>query len=129
MDGKVPQIPPGNAGVCPWDAPNEGRLHHSIRWVAALVTVGLCGLLIAHTVGVLSSTGLSNFTALYTMVVACYVFSRFVLAAIYKAPRDAGLGLTYVRNANTNLLTHMQAASYYVSFRLFKAAESVVNTR
>lgn len=37
-------------------------------------------------------------------------------------------GLTYVRNANTNLLTHMQAASYYVSFQLFTAAESVVNT-
>ena len=37
-------------------------------------------------------------------------------------------GLTYVRNATTNLLTRMQAASYYVNFQLFKAAESVVNT-
>jgi hyaluronan synthase len=241
------QLPSASAGHLPWDGPDEGRLHHSIRWVAALVTAGLCGLLIAHTVGVLSSTGLSNFTALYTMVVACYVFSRFVLAAIYRAPRDAGLepslaivipafnegeavartidsccaivyppdkievvvindgstddtwehmnraaarypgrvtcidlgsnqgkrkamaagiratanefvicvdsdslpapwairklvqgfadpkvgaisGLTYVRNTTTNLLTQMQAASYYVSFQLFKAAESVVNT-
>ena len=246
-DGEVQELPPGHAGGCPWDAPNEGRLHRSIRWMAALVTAGLCGLLIAHTVGVLGSTGLNNFTAFYTLVVACYVFSRFVLAAIYKPPRDAGLepslaivvpafnegkavartidscctidyppdkiqlvvindgstddtweqmnvaaarypgqvtcldlgsnqgkraamaagirategeflicvdsdsmpapgamrklvqgfadskvgaisGLTYVRNANTNLLTQMQAASYYVSFQLFKAAESVVNT-
>lgn len=247
LHGKAEQTPPKIVGHLPWDGPDEGRLHHSIRWVAALVTAGLCGLLIAHTVGVLSSTGLTNFTALYTMVVACYVFSRFVLAAIYRAPRDAGLepslaivipafnegeavartidaccaivypphklelvvindgstddtweqmnvaaarypgrvtcidlgsnqgkrkamaagirataneflicvdsdslpapwavrklvqgfadpkvgaisGLTYVRNTNTNLLTHMQAASYYVSFQLFKAAESVVNT-
>jgi len=36
-------------------------------------------------------------------------------------------GLTYLRNANSNVLTHMQAASYYVSFQLLKAAESVVN--
>jgi hyaluronan synthase len=33
-------------------------------------------------------------------------------------------GLTYVRNADTNLLTRMQAARYYVSFQLLKAAES-----
>jgi hyaluronan synthase len=37
-------------------------------------------------------------------------------------------GLTYIRNANTNLLTYMQAASCYVCFQLFKAAEPVVNT-
>jgi hyaluronan synthase len=36
-------------------------------------------------------------------------------------------GLTYVRNADTNALTKMQAARYYVSFQLLKAAESVVN--
>jgi hyaluronan synthase len=206
----------------------------------------LCGLLILHVVGLLRGTGLATFTGVYTMVLACYIFSRFVLAAIYKPPRDAGLeptiaivvpafnegnavvrtidacctlayppekvdvvaindgstddtwaqmnlaaarypgrvtcidlgynqgkraamaagiratnaeilvfvdsdsmpapwavrklvqgfadpkvgavsGLTYIRNANTNVLTHMQAASYYVSFQLLKAAESVVN--
>jgi hyaluronan synthase len=37
-------------------------------------------------------------------------------------------GLTHVRNVKANLLTRMQAASYYVNFQLFKAAESVVNT-
>lgn len=230
----------------PWDVPNEGRLHHSVRWAAALVTAGLCGLLIFHIVGLLRGAGLGTVTGIYTMVIAGYIFSRFVLAAIYKPPRDAGLeptiaivvpafnegnavvrtidscctiayppekielvaindgstddtweqmnlaaarypgrvkcidlghnqgkraamaagiratdaeilvfvdsdsmpapwavrklvqgfadpkvgavsGLTYLRNANANVLTHMQAASYYVSFQLLKAAESVVN--
>jgi hyaluronan synthase len=247
MDGKVGQIPTGDVNGCPWDAPHEGRLHHSIRWGAALVTAGLCGLLIWHTVRLLRGTGVGSFTGYYTMVIACYFFSRFLFAAIYRAPRDAGLepslaivipafnegeavlrtidsccmiayppdkveivvindgstddtweqmtiaaarypgrvtcidlgtnqgkraamaagirategeflvcvdsdsmpapsavrklmqgfadpkvgaisGLTYLRNANTNLLTHMQAASYYVSFQLFKAAESILNT-
>ncbi|MBD0291260.1 MAG: glycosyltransferase family 2 protein, partial [Thermoleophilia bacterium] len=36
-------------------------------------------------------------------------------------------GLTYVRNAEANTLTRMQAARYYVSFQLLKAAESVVS--
>jgi hyaluronan synthase len=35
-------------------------------------------------------------------------------------------GLTHVRNARTNALTRMQAARYYVSYQLLKAAESVV---
>ena len=230
----------------PWDVPNEGRLHQSVRWAAALVTALLCGLLILHMVRLLRGAGLGTFAGVYTMVLACYIFSRFVLAAIYRPPRDAGLeptiaivvpafnegngvvrtidscctvayppekvdvvvindgstddtweqmnlaaarypgrvtcidlgrnqgkraamaagiratdaeilvfvdsdsmpapwavrklvqgfadpkvgavsGLTYIRNANTNVLTHMQAASYYVSFQLLKAAESVVN--
>ncbi|GAA3345428.1 glycosyltransferase family 2 protein [Amorphoplanes nipponensis] len=35
-------------------------------------------------------------------------------------------GLTYVRNADTNSLTRMQATRYYVSFQLLKSAESVL---
>lgn len=35
-------------------------------------------------------------------------------------------GLTYVRNTETNTLTRMQAARYYVSFQLLKSAESVL---
>ncbi|GAB3985984.1 glycosyltransferase family 2 protein [Actinoallomurus acanthiterrae] len=35
-------------------------------------------------------------------------------------------GLTYARNADTNTLTRMQAARYYVSFQLLKSAESVL---
>ena len=34
-------------------------------------------------------------------------------------------GHTDVYNSNTNLLTRMQAVSYYISFRIYKAAESV----
>jgi hyaluronan synthase len=35
-------------------------------------------------------------------------------------------GITHVRNADTNALTRMQAARYYVSFSLLKSAESVI---
>lgn len=35
-------------------------------------------------------------------------------------------GLTHVRNAESNVLTRMQAARYYVSFQLLKSAESVL---
>jgi hyaluronan synthase len=35
-------------------------------------------------------------------------------------------GLSYVRNADANTLTRMQAARYYISFQLLKSAESVV---
>jgi hyaluronan synthase len=35
-------------------------------------------------------------------------------------------GLTHVRNAETNLLTRMQAVRYYISFQLMKRAESVL---
>jgi hyaluronan synthase len=35
-------------------------------------------------------------------------------------------GLTYVRNTGTNLLTRMQAARYYISYQLLKAAESAL---
>ncbi len=35
-------------------------------------------------------------------------------------------GITHVRNAHTNALTRMQAARYYLSFQILKAAESVV---
>lgn len=35
-------------------------------------------------------------------------------------------GVTHVRNAETNTLTRMQMARYFVSFQLLKAAESVV---
>jgi hyaluronan synthase len=38
----------------------------------------------------------------------------------------AASGLTMVRNADTNALTRMQQARYYVSFQLLKTAESVL---
>ncbi len=221
---------------------NKGR---PARWAAALVTTGLCGLLIEHIVAQLNGTGIGSFSSIYTIVIACYIFSRFILAAMYRAPRNVGLepklaiivpafmeseavartidsccasayppdklevvvindgstddtwkhmnlaaarhpgrvslidlprnqgkkaamaagiratsaeffvcvdsdsmpapgairklvqgfadpkvgaisGLTHVRNADTNLLTCIQAANYFVNFQLFKAAESVL---
>ena len=35
-------------------------------------------------------------------------------------------GLTYVRNVGANMLTRMQAARYYISYQLLKAAESTL---
>ena len=225
----------------------RGYLNRAARWAAALVATGLCALLVNHIIGQLRHSGLANVSSIYTIIIACYVYSRFVLAAVYRPPRNAGIeptvaivvpafneneavertidscaetayppdkleivvvndgstdntwqhisraaarhpslvtcidlgrnmgkraavtagirataaeiivsvdsdsvpapwairklvqgfadhkvgaisGLTHVRNATTNLLTRMQAASYYVNFQLFKAAESFVNT-
>ena len=36
-------------------------------------------------------------------------------------------GLTYVRNADTNTLTRMQATRYYVSFQLLKSADAAAS--
>jgi hyaluronan synthase len=232
----------------PWERRRETPLSRSMRWAAALVTAGLCAMLIAHIVAKLQASGFSQFGSFYTLLITSFVFSRFLLAAVYQAPRDASLeptiaivvpayneseavartihscvgldypeeklevvvindgsdddtwkhmleaaaqyapgrvrcvdlgsnqgkraamaegirqteaemlvfvdsdsmpapwavrklvqgfadpkvgaisGLTYVRNAETNTLTRMQAARYYVSFQLLKTAESVVGT-
>ena len=230
----------------PWERGRETPLSRSMRWAAALVTAGLCAMLIAHIVTRLRTAGFDSFGSFYTLLITSYVFSRFLLAAIYSPPKDAGLeptiaivvpayneseavartihsclgldypteklevvvindgsdddtwehmlraaggyapgrvrcvdlgsnqgkraamaegirqtdaevlvfvdsdsmpapwsvrkliqgfadpkvgaisGLTYVRNADTNVLTRMQAARYYISFQLLKTAESVV---
>ena len=233
----------------PWERAPENSLGRSVRAGAALCVFGLSTLIVWHIVESLltrSTNGL-RLGLVYTLVVTCYVFSRFLLAALYRPPRDVGLeptvaivvpaynegeavartihsclgldypaeklevvvindgstddtwhqmlaaaasypegrvrcidlgsnqgkraamaagiratsaeilvfvdsdsmpapgavrklvqgfrdpkvgaisGLTYVRNAEANLLTRMQAARYYVSFQLLKAAESVVN--
>jgi hyaluronan synthase len=51
---------------------------------------------------------------------------RKIVQAFADPRVGAVAGLTYVRNAHTNLLTRMQAVRYFMSFRLLKAAESVV---
>jgi hyaluronan synthase len=231
----------------PWERAPENPLGRSVRAAAALCVFGLSMLIVWHIVGSLLNRGTAWFGIAYTVIVTSYVFSRFLLAALYRPPRDVGLepsvaivvpsynegeavartihsclgldypaekleivvindgstddtwhqmlaaaaqypegrvrcvdlgsnqgkraamaagiratsaeilvfvdsdsmpapaavrklvqgfgdskvgaisGLTYVRNAETNLLTRMQAARYYVSFQLLKAAESVVN--
>lgn len=232
--------------VRPWERDPEGRVARGLRRAAALTTSALCGLLIWHVAKRMHSVGLQGFGGYYTLLVTGYVMSRFVMAVIYRPPRDAGLeptvgiivpsynegagvartihscmgldypeeklevvvvndgstddtlrhmqlaaqryaagrvrcidlgsnqgkraamaegirrtkaemlvfvdsdsmpapgavrklvqgfadarvggisGLTYVRNADTNTLTRMQAARYYISFQLLKTGESVV---
>jgi hyaluronan synthase len=51
---------------------------------------------------------------------------RRLVQAFADARVGAVSGLTYVRNAHTNVLTGMQAGRYYVSFQLLKKAESVL---
>jgi len=77
--------------VRPWETAPEGRLGRGVRWAAAATTAGLCGLLIYHVVGRLRSAGFSSFGSYYTLLITVYVFSRFLLAAVYHPPRDAGL--------------------------------------
>ncbi|WP_165495371.1 glycosyltransferase [Actinomadura roseirufa] len=51
---------------------------------------------------------------------------RYLVQGFADAKVGAVSGLTYVRNAEHNVLTRMQAARYYVSFQLLKSAESVL---
>jgi hyaluronan synthase len=51
---------------------------------------------------------------------------RLLVQGFSDAKVGAVSGLTYVRNAESNVLTRMQAARYYVSFQLLKSAESVL---
>lgn len=222
-----------------WRGPSLGSLG------AIAVVASICALLAWHVISRFRAMGSLNWIAVYTLVIGCYVLSRFVLAAFYRRPPDAGIeprvaivvpsfnegeavartiaacsavdypadrleivciddgstddtleharlaaavatrpvrcvalgtnqgkraamaagirgtdaeilvfvdsdsvpaadgirtlvqafadervgavsGLTHVRNAHSNALTRMQAARYYVSFQLLKAAESVV---
>ena len=68
-----------------------GYLNRAARWTAALVATGLCGLLVNHIIGQLRHSGLTNVSSIYTIIIACYVYSRFVLAAIYRPPRNADI--------------------------------------
>jgi hyaluronan synthase len=77
--------------VRPWERPHEGALGRGVRWAAAATTAGLCALLIAHIVAKLQHNGVASFGSYYTLLVTAYVFSRFLLAAIYRPPRDRGL--------------------------------------
>jgi len=75
----------------PWKRPPDTRLDRVLRWAAALTTAALCGLIIWHISGRLRSVGLSGFGSFYTILVTGYVLSRFLLAAAYRPPRDAGI--------------------------------------
>ncbi len=65
------------------------QLDPLIRASALLLLLGILGLIGWH-IG-LKARGLSGFGVFYTVVVSSYVLSRYALAALYRAPRDAGL--------------------------------------
>jgi len=77
--------------IRPWERPDEGRLGHGVRLAAAAMTAGVCGLLIWHLSVRLRVLGFQSLGTYYTLLVTAYVFSRFVLAAIYRPPADVGL--------------------------------------
>jgi hyaluronan synthase len=80
-----------NDDLRPWERPAEGRFGRAVRWAAAGTAAGVCGLLIWHIVIRLRTLGWGNVGSYYTLLITCYVFSRFLLAAIYRPPRDMGL--------------------------------------
>ncbi len=84
-------IGPPELDVVPWERSPDGPLGRGVRWAAALATCALCGLIVWHIVGKLRSEGFGGFGSVYTILVTGYVLSRFVLAAIYRPPRDAGI--------------------------------------
>jgi hyaluronan synthase len=75
----------------PWEREAEGRLGRLLRVGAALTAASLCGLLIWHIVIRLRTLGFGNPGTYYTLLITSYVFSRFVLAAVYGPPRDVGI--------------------------------------
>jgi len=62
-----------------------------IRVAAAAGIVFVCGLITLHVCLRVASARSSPLTAAYTVVVSSYVVSRFVLAAFYRPPEDAGI--------------------------------------
>ncbi len=77
--------------VRPWERAPEGRLGRGVRLAAAATAAAVSGLLIWHVTMRLRTLGFENLGSYYTLLITIYVFSRFVLAAIYTPPRDAGI--------------------------------------
>jgi hyaluronan synthase len=67
------------------------RAERAIRVGSAAAVVAICGLISWHVVVRAQSMTWYHPVGLYTLVVSSYVTSRFVLAACYRPPRDAGL--------------------------------------
>ena len=77
--------------LTPLDALQESTPQRGIRVLAALSVLALCVLISWHIEHRFSRYGFGTFAAFYTVVVTGYVLSRFLLAALYRAPRDAGI--------------------------------------
>lgn len=77
--------------LTPLDALQESRSQRWFRSVAALMVLALCALISWHIYHRFSRYGWGSFASVYTVVVTGYVLSRFLLAALYRAPKDAGI--------------------------------------
>jgi hyaluronan synthase len=62
-----------------------------ISGAAAVAITGICALLSWHIAYKATQVANRGITILYTLVVGTYVVSRFVLAALYRPPADAGI--------------------------------------
>ena len=77
--------------LTPLDALRETRLQRCMRALAALCVIALCVLISWHIQHRFSRYGWGSIASIYTVVVTTYVLSRFILAAFYRAPKDAGI--------------------------------------
>ena len=82
--------PPAAALVSDTAASGRTERRRATRTLAAGATVAVCGLLAWH---LLVKVGYQpgRLTMIYSLVVGTYVVSRFVLAACYRPPKNAGL--------------------------------------
>lgn len=69
----------------------DSRPSRLAQWLAVGVIAAICGLIAWHVV--VKVTHFSGETPLwiYSLLISLYVLSRFVLAALYRPPRDAGI--------------------------------------
>lgn len=87
-DDEPPSSPPGLGPGDEVGGPGNGA--RLVRLVARLGVFAVCGLLAWHLVvrtGEIMRS--STFMAAYTILIGGYVLSRFVLAALYRAPRPS----------------------------------------
>jgi hyaluronan synthase len=77
--------------LTPLDALRETRLQRCMRGLAALCVIALCALISWHIEHRFERYGWGHVASIYTIVVTLYVLSRFALATLYRAPKDAGI--------------------------------------
>ena len=74
-----------------FQAPAPARTSASARIAASGILLGVLSLIAWHVVRKVTHLRIDTPSALYTIVISSYVLSRFVLAALYRPPRDAGI--------------------------------------
>lgn len=66
------------------------RRERTARIGTAALTVLICSLFVWHIWVALAMGALGGLLRVYTVLICAYVVSRFILAAVYRAPRDVG---------------------------------------